>query len=75
MRQFINGELREMNEELTTKMKSYFGKYTSSRKNISDYEARVKELESLVAELLVKQSEKEISEESVEEIVAAPEEV
>jgi t-SNARE complex subunit (syntaxin) len=73
MRQFINGELREMNEELTSKMKSYFGKYTSSRKNISDYEARVKELESLVAELLAKQSEKEVSEEPVEE-VATPEE-
>ena len=73
MRQFINGELREMNEELTAKMKSYFGKYTSSRKNISDYEARVKELESLVAELLAKQNEKEVSEEPVEE-VATPEE-
>jgi t-SNARE complex subunit (syntaxin) len=73
MRQFINGELREMNEELTSKMKSYFGKYTSSRKNISDYEARVKELESLVAELLAKQNEKEVSEEPVEE-VATPEE-
>jgi isopentenyl phosphate kinase len=49
-------------------MKSYFGKYTSSHKNISDYEARVKELESLVAELLAQQGEEEISEEPIEEV-------
>jgi hypothetical protein len=59
MRQFINGELREMNEELTTKMKSYFGKYTFSRNNASDYESRIKELENTISTLLSKLPQEE----------------
>jgi hypothetical protein len=54
MRQFINGKLCEMSEEKIAKMISYFGNNMTPRKNTSDYENRIKELENTVAELMTK---------------------
>lgn len=54
MKQFVNGKLFEMSEEKVVKMRSYFGNHMTLRKNISDYENRIKELENTVAELMTK---------------------
>ena len=54
MRQFINGKLCEMSEEKVAKMRSYFSNNMTSRKNTSDYENRIKELENTVVELMAK---------------------
>lgn len=54
MRQFINGKLFEISEEKVAKMRSYFGNHMAPRKNASDYENRIKELENTVAELMTK---------------------
>lgn len=67
MKKYINGKFYDENEVDTSKLKMFFN---SSKKRASNYEAKIKELEEIIAKLLVKQNE-EIQEETskvVEEI-------
>ena len=72
MKKYINGKIVEMTEVDISKREARFSHRQNSRKNILDYEARVKELESTVAELLAQIKEK--APEVVEEETVAHEE-
>lgn len=52
MKRYINGKIIEMTEADIAKRESRISHRPNFRKNASDYEARVKELENTVAELL-----------------------
>lgn len=54
MRKYVNGKISEMTEEDIVKRKRRFG-YRA--KSTSEYEKRVKELETVVAELQAKLNE------------------
>lgn len=59
MNKYINGKIIKMTEVDIAKRESRINNRPNARKNASDYEARVKELENIVAELLAKQSAEE----------------
>lgn len=52
MKKYVNGKIVEMTEADIAKRESRIGHRPNSRKDASDYETRVKELENTVAELL-----------------------
>ena len=58
MKRYINGKIVEMTEADIAKRESRISHRPNSRKNTSDYEARVKELETTVAVLMEKLNEK-----------------
>lgn len=74
MKKYVNGKIVEMTEADIVKREARTNRRPNARKNASDYEARVKELESTVAELLA-QIKKEEAPEVVKEEAIAPEEV
>lgn len=57
MRKYVNGKILEITEEDIAKRNRRFGDRTKSRNNTSEYEKRVKELETVVAELQAKLNE------------------
>lgn len=73
MKRYVNGKIVEMTEADVAKRKSRIGNRPNSRKNASDYEARVKELENTVAGLLAQIKEEEAPEVAEEETDAAEE--
>lgn len=62
MKKYIDGKFYDENEVDTSKLKMFFN---SSKKRASNYEAKIKELEEIVAKLLTKQNE-EVQEEASE---------
>jgi uncharacterized protein YceH (UPF0502 family) len=58
MKKYVNGKLYEMTAEDIAKRNARANHRPNARKNTSDYEARVKELENTVAVLLEKLNEK-----------------
>lgn len=73
MKKYVNGKIVEMTEADISKRESRISCRPNARKNTSDYEARVKELESTVAELLDQIKEEEAPEVVEEETVASEE--
>lgn len=64
MKKYVNGKIVEMTEADITKRKSRANNRPNARKNASDYEVRIKELEDVVAKLLAQQNTEEASEEA-----------
>lgn len=62
MKRYINGKIVEMTEVDIAKRESRINHRPNARKNTYDYEAKVKELEEVVAKLLAQQNTKEIQE-------------
>lgn len=56
MKKYVNGKIVEMTEADIAKRETRTNHRHNARKNIPDYEARVKELENVVAELLAQQN-------------------
>ncbi len=52
MKKYVNGKIIEMTEADIAKRESRISHRPNAHKNAPDYEARVKELENTVAELL-----------------------
>ena len=52
MKKYVNGKIVEMTEADIAKRESRINNRPNARRNAFDYEAKVKELESTVAELL-----------------------
>lgn len=69
MKKYIDGKFYDEHEVDTSKLKVLFN---SSKKRASDYEAKIRELEEIVASLLAKQNEEvqEEASEAIEETVA-----
>ena len=67
MKKYVNGKIVEMTEADIAKRESRINHRPNSHKNTSDYEARVKELENTVTELLaqIKEEVPEVAEETV----------
>lgn len=64
MKKYVNGKIVEMTEADTAKRESRTNNRPNARKNASDYEARIKELEDVVAKLLTQQNTEEANEEA-----------
>ena len=64
MKKYINGKIVEMTETDITKRKSRAKNRPNARKNTSDYEVRIKELEDVVAKLLAQQNTEKVNEEA-----------
>lgn len=62
MKKYVNGKIIEMTETDIAKRESCINRRPNARKNTSNYETRIKELEDMVAKLL---GEQEVAEESV----------
>ena len=56
MKKYVNGKVVEMTEADIAKREARANRRPNARKNATDYEARVRELETIVAELLSKQN-------------------
>lgn len=56
MKKYVNGKIVEMAEADIAKREARTNRRHNARKNTPDYEARVKELENVVAELLAQQN-------------------
>lgn len=72
MKKYVNGKIVEMTEADIVKREARANRRLNAHKNASDYEKRVKELESTVAELLTQIKEK--APEVVKEETVAPKE-
>lgn len=73
MKKYVNGKIVEMAEADIAKREARANRRPNAHKNTPDYEKRVKELESTVAELLA-QIKKEEAPEVIKEETAAPKE-
>lgn len=67
MKKYVNGKIIEMTKADISKRESRISRRSNARKNASDYEARVKELENTVAELLTQIKKEEAPEAVVPE--------
>ena len=59
MKKYVNGKIVEMTETDIEKRKARISNRPNARKNASDQEQRIKELEATVATLLTKLNESE----------------
>ena len=62
MKKYVNGKIIEMTEIDIKKRESRINNRLNSRNRASNYEAKVKELEEVVAKLLAQQNTKEAQE-------------
>ena len=62
MKKYVNGKIIEMTETDIKKRESRINNRLNSRNRASNYEAKVKELEEVVAKLLAQQNTKEAQE-------------
>ena len=59
MKKYVNGKIIEMTEADVTKRESRINNRLNARKNASDYESRIKELENTISTLLSKLPQEE----------------
>lgn len=59
MKKYVNGKIVEMTEADVVKRESRIGNKPNARKNASDYESRIKELENTISTLLSKLPQEE----------------